>query len=142
MNRHLHRSDGGVGEVVTVVFLTGVVLVLVLLLVLAGRGAEARTRIDHAAETSAQAAALQRSPDVATIAATTTAIASLNGLCDGAPQIAVDTSGWVPGGLVSVTIGCRIRTSDLAPLPLPGALVAHGSSAAVIDTFRDNAVQP
>ena len=135
-DRPHQRADLGVGEAVTVLFLTGIVLVLVLLLTLAGRGAEASTRIDHAAEASAQAAALARDPTTAVGAATQTAAASLTGVCTGGPHVDVDTSGWAPGGLVSVTIACQLRTSDLAPLPLPGALTAHASSAAIIDAFR------
>ena len=129
-------------EVVTVVFLTGVVLVLVLLLTLAGRGAEASTRVGHAAEASAQAAALQRDPALAANAATQLANSSLAGFCDGGPQVTIDTSGWAPGGLVSVVIACRVRTSDLGPLPLPGAVTSHGSSAAVIDAHRFVEPQP
>jgi len=48
---------------------------LVLLLVLAGRNAEAHNRVEHSAESAAQAAALQRNPDAAIRAATITATA-------------------------------------------------------------------
>ena len=135
-------ADAGTGEVVTVMFLAGVVLTFVMLLTLAGRGAEASTRIDHAAEASAQAAALARDPRAAVVAATQTVMVSLDGLCVGGPRTDVDTSGWRPGGLVAVTIACTLRTGDLAPLPLPGTVTARGSSAAVIDTYRYADVEP
>jgi hypothetical protein len=129
-------DERGLADTVNVMFMAVVVLVFVLLLVLAGRGAEARTRIEHSAESAAQAAALQRSPDAARGAAGRVIDNALTN-CDGGPVWTVDTTSWAPGGVVAVTITCRIPTGDLAPLPLPGSLTMTASSAAVIDTFRD-----
>jgi hypothetical protein len=116
-------------------FIAVVAVVFVLLLTLAGRGAEARNRVEHSAESAAQAAALQRSPDAAVQAATVTATASLTN-CVVPAAVAVDTSDWRPGGVVAVEVRCRIDTGDLAPLPLPGSLTVTGRSAAVIDSHR------
>ena len=136
------RTDDGLGEVVSVMFLAGVVLVFVLVLTLAGRGAETRLRIDHAAESAAQAAARQRTPTAAVAAATNIINTNLSGVCTGGPDIEVDTSRWAPGGIVAVTIACRVHTSDLAPLPLPGTLTARASGAAIIDVYRFNGSAP
>ena len=136
------RTDDGLGEVVSVMFLAGVVLAFVLVLTLAGRGAETRLRIDHAAESAAQAAARQRTPTAAVDAATNIITANLSGVCTGGPDIDVDTSRWAPGGIDAVTIACRVRTSDLAPLPLPGTLTARASGAAIIDVHRFNGSAP
>ena len=136
-----HRVTGaavderGVAEVIQVMFLAVVVVAFVLLLTLAGRGAEARNRVEHSAEAAAQAAALQRSADAAVRAATVTATAGLTNCIEPA-AVTVDTSRWGPGGVVAVTVRCRIATGDLAPLPLPGSLTVTGRSAAVIDARR------
>jgi Flp pilus assembly protein TadG len=129
-------DDRGLADTVNVMFMAVVVLVFVLLLVLTGRVAEARTRIEHSAESAAQAAALQRSPDAAHAAAGRVIDSALTN-CVGGPAWTVDTTNWAPGGVVAVTITCRIPTGDLAPLPLRGSLTLTASSAAVIDTFRD-----
>ena len=138
----MSRRDEGLGEVVSVMFLAGVVLAFVLVLTLAGRGAETRLRIDHAAESAAQAAARQRTPTAAVDAAANIINTNLSGVCTGGPDIDVDTSRWAPGGIVAVTIACRVRTSDLAPLPLPGTLTARASGAAIIDVHRFNGTAP
>ena len=138
IRQRVHRAvadERGVGEVIQVMFIAVVAVVFVLLLTLAGRGAEARNRVEHSAESAAQAAALQRSPDAAVRAATVTATASLTN-CVVPAAVAVDTSDWRPGGVVAVEVRCRIDTGDLAPLPLPGSLTVTGRSAAVIDSHR------
>ena len=138
IRQRFHRAvadERGVGEVIQVMFITVVAVVYVLLLTLAGRGAEARNRVEHSAESAAQAAALQRSPDAAVQAATVTATASLTN-CVVPAAVAVDTTDWRPGGVVAVEVRCRIDTGDLAPLPLPGSLTVTGRSAAVIDSHR------
>ena len=55
-----------------------------------------------------------------------------------APTVAVDTSNWRPGGIVSVEVSCEVATSDLAPL-LPGSYTVTARSAAVIDSRRASA---
>lgn len=139
LRRRAHDAivdERGLGEAIQVMLLSLVVLVFVLVLVLAGRGSEARTRVEHSAESAAQAAALQRNPDAARRAAVGVATAALTN-CSGNPTVAVDTGSWSPGGIVTVTISCSIPTGDLAPLPLPGSVTMTASSAAVIDTYRD-----
>ena len=128
-------DDRGFGQTIQVMILAVVAVAFVLLLTLAGRSAEARNRVGHAAESAAQAAALQRTPTNAADAATRVATAGLTNCGDG-PEIAVDTSGRAPGGIVAVTITCQVRTRDLAPLPLPGRYRMRVTGAAVIDAYR------
>ena len=136
--RHRLRAaavdERGVAEVIQVMFLAIPAVAFVLLLVLAGRNAEAHNRVEHSAESAAQAAALQRSPSAAVQAATITARAALTGCVEPA-GVDVDTSRWGPGGVVAVEIRCHIPTSDLAPL-LPGSYTITARSAAVIDSRR------
>jgi hypothetical protein len=128
------RDDRGVAETIQLMFVAIPAVLFVLLLTLAGRSAEAHNRVEHSAESAAQAAALQRTPDAAARAATVTATATL-GNCAEPAGVTVDTSNWQPGGIVSVEIRCRIDTADLAPL-LPGSFTVTANSAAVIDHRR------
>lgn len=132
--RQAWADDRGAAEVIQVMFLAVPAVLFVLLLVLAGRNAEAHNRVEHSAESAAQAAALQRTPDAAIRAATITATAALAN-CASPATVAVDTSNWGPGGLVSVEVSCEVATSDLAPL-LPGSYTVTARSAAVIDSRR------
>ena len=134
--RQVLADDRGLAEPVSVMALAVVVMAFVMLLTLAGRGAEIRNRVDHVAESAAQAAARQRNADQAGNAATTVATSALDDACSGGPTVDVDTSNWGPGQAVTVTIHCRIPTGDLAPLPLPGTLTMTGRAAAIIDTAR------
>lgn len=129
-------DDRGLAEPVSVMALAVVVMAFVMLLTLAGRGAEIRNRVDHVAESAAQAAARQRDADQATNAATNLATSTLDDTCTGGPIVDVDTSNWAPGQAVTVTVRCRIPTGDLTPLPLPGSLTMTGRSAAIVDTYR------
>lgn len=134
--RQALTDDRGLAEPVSVMVLAVVVLAFVMLLTLAGRGAEIRNRVDHVAESAAQAAARQRNADQATNAATNLANSTLDAACTGGPTVDVDTSHWAPGQAVTVTVHCRIPTGDLAPLPLPGTLTMTGRSAAIVDLYR------
>jgi Flp pilus assembly protein TadG len=129
-------DDRGFSETVAVVLGAPLAVLVFVLVVFAGRASEAKGRVDHTAESAAQAGARERTAGAAEAAATATATASLSGICTGVPTVNVDTSNFDAGGVVTVTIACPIRTSDLAPLPLPGTINATGTSAAVIDQWR------
>ena len=110
-------------------------MLFVLLLVLAGRNAEAHNRVEHSAESAAQAAATATQPrpppsDAATITATA-ALAN----CASPATVDVDTSTGAPAAVVSVEISCEVATADLAPL-LPGSYTVTARSAAIIDSRR------
>ena len=89
-----------------------------------------QSRMDHAAEASAQAAALQRTAGNAQSAATTVANNSLGTVCAGGPVVSVDTSNFAPGNFVSVTISCTIGTTD------GFSDTVTVTSSAVIDRYR------
>lgn len=128
--RRAWSDDRGVSEAIGVVFLAFPVIAFVGLLAWAGKASESVVRMDHAAEASAQAAALQRSAGNARSAATTVANNSLGTVCAGGPVVSVDTSTFVPGGFVSVTISCTIGTTD------GFSDTVTASSSAVIDRYR------
>lgn len=134
-------SRGEEGSVAAEVAIAIPVLVAVLLLVgvLLARGVDARLRLDDAAHQAARAASLTRNPDAATLAAQQAAAASLTdaGLDCGDPSVAVDTSNFAPGGVVTVTVSCRLDLSYAAALLATGdqrTLTATASSP--IDVYR------
>jgi Flp pilus assembly protein TadG len=115
------------------------VAVLVFAAVLVYRGVDARLRLDDVAHQAARAASLTRTPAAATLAAQQTATASLAtaGVGCSDPGVSVDTSDFVPGGTVRVTVSCRIDLSDAAALLAVGdsrTLTATASSP--LDLYR------
>jgi len=132
---------GDEGSVAAEVAIAIPVLVAVLLFagVLVARGVDARRRLDDAAHQAARAASLTRTPTAATSAAQQVATATLAhaGVDCADPTIAVDTSDFQPGGMVTVTVSCRLHLSSAAALLATGdqrTLTATASSP--IDTYR------
>lgn len=123
-------DDRGVSEVIGLVFLTVPIVAFIALLAWAGKAAETVVRVDHAAEASVQAAALQRNAGNARTAATTVANNSLGNVCAGGPVVSVDTSTFAPGNFVSVTIRCTFGTTD------GFSETMTTTSSAVIDKYR------
>ncbi len=123
-------DDRGVSEVIGLVFLTVPIVAFIALLAWAGKAAETVVRVDHAAEASVQAAALQRNAGNARTAATTVANNSLGNVCAGGPVVSVDTSTFAPGNFVSVTISCTFGTTDGFNETMTT------TSSAVIDKYR------
>lgn len=129
------------GSVAAEVAIATPVLVAILLLVgvLLARGVDARLRLDDAAHQAARAASLTRTPTAATRAAEQAATAALShaGVDCLDPAVVVDTSDFTPGGLVTVTVSCRLDLSYAAALLATGdqrTLTATASSP--IDTYR------
>jgi Flp pilus assembly protein TadG len=114
-------------------------LVLVLLLVVTcGRLAFARLRLDDVAHQAARAASLARDPGTATTAATATTAQALStsGASCASHSVSVDTSGFTPGGSVTVTVSCTTHLRDVSGLHLPGALTQTVAFTSVVDSFR------
>ncbi len=139
--RGISNSWGEKGSVAAEVAIAIPVLVAVLLLVgvLIARGVDARLRLDDAAHQAARAASLTRNPAAATLAAQQAATAALAhaGVDCADPSVAVDTSDFAPGGVVTVTVSCRLDLSYAAALLATGdqrTLTATASSP--IDTYR------
>jgi hypothetical protein len=144
-SRSLARRAGAVrGEAGSVAAEVAIaVSILVAVLVFAGvlvyRGVDARLRLDGVAHEAARAASLTRTPAAAAQAARQTATASLAaaGVDCGHPGVSVDTSDFVAGGVVTVTVSCRLDLSDAAALLAVGdnrTLTATSSSP--LDVYR------
>ena len=130
--------DDGTAVVETVICIPLLVFVL-LVAVTVGRYESARLHVDTAASAAARAASLARSPAGAQAAADAEARRSLAdaGVACPTPQVAVDTSGFRPGGVVKVAVSCRSDIGDLAGMGfLPVNTAITKSSAAPVDRYR------
>ncbi|MDT0263607.1 TadE family protein [Jatrophihabitans lederbergiae] len=139
--RRVSAGRGDHGSVAAEIAIAVPVLVSVLLFVsvLVARGVDARLRLDDAAHQAARGASLTRNPTAATLAAqqaATTALAHA-GIDCADPSVAIDTSDFTPGGVVTVTVSCRLDLSYAAALLATGdqrTLTATASSP--IDVYR------
>lgn len=138
---HLER-DRGAADALALVLIAPAAMALALLVVFLGRQVDSRAQVQNAAESAAQAAALERRPDDADQAARRTASAMLvdPDTCE-TPVVAVDLSRFGPGGTVEVTIECSVSRRGLEVLGAPS--VRHSVTAtAAIDRFRSTVSVP
>jgi Flp pilus assembly protein TadG len=139
ITRRADRSDGrdrGSTDALGAALLAPAAIGLALVILFLGRGVDSRATVQSAAESAAQAAAQERTPAEARIAAREVGDAMLvdTTSCSN-PRVDVDTSQFVPGGRVSVTVSCTVSSSGLELIDPP----ASGSSAtafATIDPYR------
>jgi len=124
-----------------------VLLALFALVVMGGRFAIASTAITGVAGAAARDASLARTPGAARVAATSTALATLaaQGLhCQGAPTVAVDTSGFAaaPGtpASVSVDVTCVVVVNGLDVPGLPTTRTVHDRGVSPLDPYRSAAI--
>ncbi len=120
------------------VILTPLLILLLLFVVALGRLAGARINVDGAAAQAARAASIARSPASAAAMAeqiATSALGSEHVTC-GHLSVSVDTTHFVPGGSVAVTVSCAVALSDLTGLHLPGTETVSNRFVSPIDTYR------
>ncbi len=123
---------------VELLVLTPVLLVVVLAVTSFGRVAEARQQVAEAARAGAEAAAVQSDPAGARAASAADAAvgtADHARTCNGR-QVLTDTSHFVPGGFVTVTVVCRVPLADLSIPGMPGTTTVRATSTAPIDPYR------
>lgn len=133
------RSEVGSVAAEVAIAVPVLVAVLVFAAVLVYRGVDARLRLDDVAHQAARAASLTRTPSAATQAAQQTATASFAtaGVACGDPGVSVDTSDFVPGGTVTVTVSCRLDLSDAAALLAVGdSRTISATSSSPLDLYR------
>jgi len=121
--------------------ITPILIGFMLLVVFAGRVAQAEGDVAHSAHEAARAASLVATPAAAEEAANETVSTNIN---EGAVecrdvQVSVDTSSFVPGGQVAVTVTCEASFADIAMLAVPGARTFQATAIEVIDTHRADA---
>lgn len=135
MNRCSSR-DRGAADALALVLLAPVAIGLALLVVALGRQVDARAQVRIAAESAAQAAALERTPGAARAAADRVVSAMLvdHDTCSGAAT-AVDLSAFAPGGSVAVTVTCTV--SDRGIEVVGAGTPTHAVTAtATVDPLR------
>lgn len=133
-------TDRGAADALGLVLIAPAVLGLALLVVALGRGVDAKAEVRSAAESAAQAAALERNPEAAEGAAQRAAevILADSTNCN-RPSTEVDfpapesTSG-VQVGLVRVTITCEVSNRGVEVINQPYAETV--TAVATIDYFR------
>ena len=118
--------------------ITPILIGFMLLVVFAGRVAQAEGNVAHAAHEAARAASLSGTSETAVAAATDTVAANIS---EGAVEcrrleVSVDTSEFVAGGQVAVTVVCEASFADIAMLAVPGSRTFEATAIEVIDTHR------
>jgi Flp pilus assembly protein TadG len=136
--RRRWRDDRGEGDVAAMMFVIPLAMGLVMLFVYFGRQGAAAEGVAHASHVAAVAAARERDPGTARAAASRAAAATLASdgtSCAGGPTVSTSADRWEPGGVITVTVTCRVATGDLGAINAQ-ARTLRGSSQAVIDTYR------
>lgn len=114
------------------------IMLLVFIAVVIHRGVDARLRLDDAAHQAARAASMQRSAPAAVTAARSTARGALSaaGLACRSARVSTDTTGLVAGGVVTVTVSCRVDFGDALILGVPAARMMSATASEPVDTWR------
>jgi len=120
------------------VVLVPVVVLFALLAVGLARFEVTKQAIVDAARSAAEAASVTASPSNAASTAGQAAFPGLQDLTHSCPNpiIATDTASFVPGGVVRVTVSCRVDLSGLLVPGLPGSLSVVVTQSAPIDPYR------
>jgi Flp pilus assembly protein TadG len=137
MSRRPVDADRG-SLTVELVVLAPVLLVVALAVTSFGRVAEARQQVAEAARAGAEAASVQSDPASALADSDADAAVGTSDharTCE-ARQVITDTSHFVPGGFVTVTVVCQVPLSDLSVPGMPGSATVRATSTAPIDPYR------
>lgn len=141
-HRRHGREDAGSVSVEMAVLVLPLAALMAMFAIFCTRVAGVRLDLNATASAAARAASLARTPQAAQTAATEAARANLAGhgrTCNPL-AVSVDTSTFVRGGRVAVTVTCTMSTAGLSGLALPGTLTGSATAHAVIDTYRDVAL--
>jgi Flp pilus assembly protein TadG len=131
-------ADAGSVSVEMAVLVLPLAALMAMFAIFCTRVAAVRLDLNATASAAARAASMARTPQAALAAATDAARANLAGhgrTCDPL-RVSVDTSTFVRGGQVAVTVTCTMSTAGLSGLSLPGTLTGSSTARAVIDTYR------
>lgn len=132
-----HRNDRGSVAVETAVVAPALVALL-LLVVFAGRVSQADGDVRRAASEASRAASLRQHAEDAQTTAQEVAASNLSasGVACATLETEVDTTNFVPGGTVAVTVRCTASMRDVSLLAVPGSRTFTASSVEVIDRYR------
>jgi hypothetical protein len=133
----IRREDRGEANALGMVLIAPLAVALAVLILWVGRKVDTDAQVQAASSAAAQAAVLQRTPEAAMAAARSTAAAMLTDwkACQGSALVAVDTSDFHPGGVVTVAVSCAPQRSDLG-LARADAVTVAATATATIDSHR------
>ena len=136
-------NEIGSSDALGLALLAPAALGLALVIAFLGRGVDGRATTQMAAEAAAQAAAQERSPAAAQHAAQVVGAEMLVDVdtCS-APSVSVDTSNFVPGGRIAVTVSCTVSTRGLELMGAPAGRTNEATAFATVDPFRGSEGQP
>jgi Flp pilus assembly protein TadG len=133
--------DRGAADALGLVLIAPAILALALLVISLGRGVDAKAQIRSAAESAAQAAALERDPSAAGEAARRAAESMLadSSTCDEPTVVTVypptpPAGAIVNVGVVRVTVTCRVSARGVEAIRQP--YTESATAVATIDFFR------
>ncbi len=128
--------DRGSADALGLVLIAPVVIGLAVLVVALGRGVDARAQVRSAAESGAQAAALERTPSAAKLAGEEVAKAMLTDpdTCSN-PAVSVDLADFRAGGIVGVSVSCSVSNRGIEVIQ-SGSRVQAVVAYATVDFFR------
>lgn len=135
--RRTMRGDHG-SSTVELVLITPLLVGILLFVVLCGRLVSVQLDLDAAAHAAARAGSLARTVPAATANARQAAsdtLAARTTTCNDL-AVSVNTGGLQPGGVVTVTVSCKVPLADLALIAVPGSRTVTSSAVSPIDRFR------
>lgn len=133
------RIRGEEGQAIAELVIVAPVLLLVIVLMVAlGRVDSAQGDVESAARAGVQAAVVQADAGAAQTQASSAVTSTLAGagLTCPSPQITTNTSNFVAGGSVSVTVTCVTSLADVSVPGVPGSKTLTATSVAYLDQFR------
>lgn len=141
-DRRRVRRDRGAADALGLVILVVPMLAFALLVFYLGRNVDARAQVRSAAESAAQAAALERNDELGRSAAQATVSAMLDADVCPTPDVNVEFSAADFGGtadrLVEVLIRCDVSNADVAALDVAATDRIEARAFATVDRFRAN----
>jgi Flp pilus assembly protein TadG len=134
--RRIRGEDGQ--AIAELVIVAPVLLLVIVLMVALGRVDSAQGDVESAARAGVQAAVVQADAGAAQTQASSAVTSTLvgAGLTCPSPQITTNTSNFVAGGSVSVTVTCVTSLADVSVPGVPGSKTLTATSVAHIDQFR------
>jgi hypothetical protein len=116
------------------IILAPIFIIFVMIVVAFGRYVAVRGDVEAATRDAVRAASFERDSGSAGEAAAQAAQAALNGKVQCVPT---DLGGdFEPGGIISVTLSCKVSYSGLGLLGLPGTVSFKATSQAPLDLYR------
>jgi Flp pilus assembly protein TadG len=143
IDRRWIADDAGSSDALGLALLAPAAIGLAVVIVFLGRGVDGRATTQMAAEAAAQAAAQERTPAAADRAARDVGTRVLvdHDSC-ASPSMIVDTSNFVPGGQVAVTVSCTVSTRGLELIAPPSGRASSATAYATIDQYRGMETAP